>query len=211
MGDFNFPGHTWSNGYGQVSTPIYGSSLNNLLLDTMTDAGLEQYVYQPTHQNNILDLVFSTHPRLSSLEIIPDVSDHDALIFNYEVTCKPSVGSNKHSVALYYKADLQSIKSDLATFCNNFLNSDPSSRSVDQLWEEFKEVVDKAVTNHVPHKVNRSHNRLPWINKPIKKDMKLRKCLYNKAKRTNLQNDWDAYHTLRNSINTKLKGAHNKY
>ena len=36
--------------------------------------------------------------------------------------------------------DLQSIKSDLATFCNNFLNSDPSSRSVDQLWEEFKEV-----------------------------------------------------------------------
>jgi len=31
--------------------------------------------------------------------------------------------------------------------------------------------------------------------------------LYNKAKRTNLQNDWDAYRTLRNSINTKLKGA----
>ena len=71
------------------------------------------------------------------------------------------IESNKHSVALYYKADLQSIESDLATFCNNFLNSDPSSRSVNQLWEEFKEVVNKAVTNHVPHKVNRSRNRLP--------------------------------------------------
>ena len=41
--------------------------------------------------------------------------------------------------------------------------------------------------------------------------MKLRKRLYNKAKRTNLQNNRDAYRTLRNSINTKLKGAHNKY
>ena len=91
------------------------------------------------------------------------------------------------------------------------MSSDPSSRSVNQLWEEFKEVVDKAVTSHVPHKVNKSHNPLPWINKPIKKDMKLCKRLYNKAKRTSLQNDWDTYRTLRNSINTKLKGAHNEY
>ena len=150
MGDFNFPDLTWSDGYGQISTQTYGSSLNNLFLDTMTDTGLEQYVYQPTCQNNILDLLFPTHPRLSNLEIIPGISDHDAIIFNYEVNCQPSVESNKHNVALYYKADLQSIKSDLATFCNNFLNSDSSSRSVDQLWEEFKAVVNKAVTNHVP-------------------------------------------------------------
>ena len=48
----------------------------------MTDARLEQYVCQPTRQNNMLDLVFSTHPRLSNLEIIPGFSDHDAIIFN---------------------------------------------------------------------------------------------------------------------------------
>jgi len=138
MEDFNFPGLTWSDGYGQISIPTYGSSLNNLFIDTLGDARLEQYVYQPTCQNNILDLVFSTHPRLSNLEILPGISDHDVTIFNYEVTCEPTAGNNKHRVALYDKGDLQSIKGNLSTFCNNFLNSDPNSRSVDQLWKEFK-------------------------------------------------------------------------
>jgi len=91
------------------------------------------------------------------------------------------------------------------------LNSDPQSRSVDQLWQEFKEAVDKAVTDHVPHKVNNSRNRLPWLNKEIKKDMKVRKRLYNKAKRSNLQHDWNAYRRMKNTINTKLKEAHNNY
>jgi len=35
-----------------ISMPTYGSSLNNLFLDTLANARLEQYVYQPTHQNN---------------------------------------------------------------------------------------------------------------------------------------------------------------
>ena len=60
MGDFNFPGITWNNGYGYISTPTYGSSLNKLFLGTINDAGLEQFVHQPTRQNNIIDLVFST-------------------------------------------------------------------------------------------------------------------------------------------------------
>ena len=71
--------------------------------------------------------------------------------------------------------------------------------------------VDKAVIDHVPHKVNNSRNRLPWINRQIKADMKVRKRLYNKAKRSNLQHDWDAYRKTKNSINTKLKEAHNNY
>jgi len=117
--------------------PTYGSSLNNLFLDTLADAGLEQYVYQPTRQNDILDLVFL----LIQDSQISGISDHDATIFNFELTCKPTAGNNKHRVALYHKGDLQLIKGDLSTFCNNFLNSDPNSRFVDQLWKEFKEAV----------------------------------------------------------------------
>ena len=53
--------------------------------------------------------------------------------FDLHITQKPTTGKNQHSVALYHKDDLQSIKNDLATFSNNFLNSDPQSRTVDQL------------------------------------------------------------------------------
>ena len=49
-----------------------------------------------------------------------------------------------------------------------------------------------------------------WI-KQIKADMKVRKRLYNKAKRSKLQHDWDANHKMKNSINTKLKEAYNNY
>jgi len=112
MGDFNFPSITWNNGYGYV-TPTYGSSLNNLFLEAINDAGLEQFVHQPTRQNNILDLVFSTHPKVSNLEIVPGISDHDAVTFNYDITSKQTTGNNQHRIALYHKGDLQSIKRDL--------------------------------------------------------------------------------------------------
>ena len=169
------------------------------------------FVHQATRQNNILDLVFSTHPNISNFNTVPGISDHDAIIFDLQITLKPTTGKNQHSVALYHKGDLQSIKNDLVTFSNNFLNSDPQSRTVDQLWQKFKEAVDKAVIDHVPHKMNNSRNRLPRMNRQIKADMKVRKRLYNKAKRSKLQHDWDAYRKMKNSINTKLKEAHNNY
>ena len=161
MGDFNFPGITWNSGYGQISTPTYGSRLNSLFLEIINDVGLEQFVHQATRQNIILDLVFSTHPNISNLNTVPGISDHDAIIFDLHITLKPTTGKNQHSVALYHKGDVQSIKNDLVTFSNNFLNSDLQSRTVNQLWQEFKEAVDKAVIDHVPHKVNNSCNRLP--------------------------------------------------
>ena len=41
--------------------------------------------------------------------------------------------------------------------------------------------------------------------------MKLCKHLYNKAKRSNSQSDWEAYHKIKNCINTTLIEAHNIY
>ena len=70
MEDFNFPGITWSGGYGRISTPTYGSSLNKVFLDVINDASLEQFVHLPTHQDSILDFVFFPHPKISNLGIV---------------------------------------------------------------------------------------------------------------------------------------------
>ena len=52
---------------------LYGTGviINNFFLDVINDAFLEQLITTPTHQNNILDLVFSTHQRISDLSIVP--------------------------------------------------------------------------------------------------------------------------------------------
>ena len=46
--------------------------------------------------------------------------------------------------------------------------------------------MQKAISKHIPSKSARSRDKLPWITPLIKQKMKLRKCLYDKAKRTNI-------------------------
>ena len=110
---------------------------------------------------------------------------------------------------MYYKANIAQIKEDLLIFQQIFLSSNSLSRSVDQNWQELKQAINDAVLKHVPHRTVRTRNCLPWITKPIKKDMKKRKLLYDKAKASNLHGDWEAYRRVKNEINVKLKAAHN--
>jgi len=212
MGDFNFPSITWYNGYGNIeATPTYGSVLNTKFLDLINDSSFEQFVQSPTRLNNILDLVFCTHPKIANLSTVTGISDHDAITFCFDMNRCPTSHVKYHKIPLYHKGNTELIKRDLAAFANTFLSSDPQSRPVEELWQEFKQAVQKAVSDHVPHKVKHSRNSLPWINRQIKKDMKVRKKLYNKAKRSKLESDWNAYRSARNLVNYSLKEAHDNY
>ena len=212
LGDFNFPSIVWSDGHGQPGpSPSYGNELNNLFLETINDAGLEQFVISPTRQSNILDLVLSNSNNIHNLGIVPGISDHDAVQFQFILTHKAIVYKPPHKVALYHKCNLEYIKRDLQEFTNGFLQSDITSKSIDTMWTEFKNSIHECIHKHVPHKTIRSNRRLPWINQQIKKDMKIRKRLYNIAKKTNIQDDWVTYRKMKNLINAKLKEAHNNY
>ncbi|XP_065903849.1 uncharacterized protein [Dysidea avara] len=108
MGDFNFPSVVWSDGYGLLNpNPTYGSELNNVFLETMNDASLEQYVTEPTRQNNILDLVLSNNNNIHNLNVVPGISDHDAIQFQLSVTHKSAIHKPPHknynggSISLY--------------------------------------------------------------------------------------------------------------
>ena len=81
-----------------------------------------------------------------------------------------------------------------------FFENDPYSKSVEQNWADFKRVINDTVIKNVPHKIIRPHNSLPWLNKEIKKDMKKRKQLYNLAKKSKSNNDWNAYRKQKNAI-----------
>ena len=64
------------------TNPNYGIDLNNLFLDLVNNVGLEQFVSSPTQQEKKLDLVLSTNTNIYDLDVIPGMSDHDAVIFN---------------------------------------------------------------------------------------------------------------------------------
>ena len=61
--DFNLPSIMWSDtGASITSLPAYGRELNSLFLVIIDDYGLEQLVYQPTRQGNILDIILTSDP-----------------------------------------------------------------------------------------------------------------------------------------------------
>jgi len=45
-----------------------------------------QYVTTPTRPNNILDLVLSNNNNIHNLNVIPGISDHDAIQFQLSIS-----------------------------------------------------------------------------------------------------------------------------
>ena len=94
----------------------------------------------------------------------------------------------------------------------NFIStSDPLQNSVKHNWKLLKDAIQTAISTRIPSKLAKSWDKLPWINPLIKQKMKLRKRLYDKAKRTGNYTDWCVYKQVRNEVNTLLETAHRNY
>ena len=59
--------------------------------------------------------------------------------------------------------------------------------------------------------MNKSKPYKHWLSQDIKSEMKKRKKIYDKAKRTQLPEDWSAYWLTRNAVNVLLDTAHKNY
>ena len=89
--------------------------------------------------------------------------------------------------------------------------SDPLQNSVEENWQLLKDAIQKAMLKHIPSKLVKSRDKLPWINSSIKQKMKQRKRLYDKAKRSGSDTDWCDYKQARNEVNSLLETAHHNY
>ena len=164
----------WSDtGASVTSLPAYGRELNSLFLEIIDDYGLEQLAYQPTRQENILDIILSSDPvMITNVDTAPGISDHKVILF--DITIQSSVIPDKmaHSVYLYRKGDLNSVKQDMCVFKDSFKNSNPECNSVDANWNSFKEALASSISRHIPKKKIKACKDLPWITHDIKKAMK---------------------------------------
>jgi len=108
-------------------------------------------------------------------------------------------------VYFYHIGDIFSLKNDLQEFQESFSASDPLQNSIEHKWQLLKDTIQRAISKHIPSKLARHCDKLLWINPPIKQKMKLRKCLYDKVKQTNIYTDWCDYKKVRNKINSLLE------
>ena len=83
--------------------------------------------------------------------------------------------------------------------------------TVENNWQQLKNVLLELVEKYVPHKMINPYKNLPWLSKEIKHLMKQRKCLYDHARCTQHPADWEAYRKARNHVNSVLSQAHQHY
>ena len=55
--------------------------------------------------------------------------------------------------------------------------------NANQLWEIFKNKLNQLIKEHVPHKIAKVKDSLPWINTETKKLIRKRDRLYKKMKK----------------------------
>ena len=179
-GDFNAPSCNWEY-LNYPPSPSYGNKINELLLDIVREQGLAQLTNSPTREENILDLIFSSHPGwVEETQVVPGISDHKAVSATIRV--RPSrTWSKPRQVYIFKKAKKEQMEKDLETLRNKY-EENQNSRSVEANWIFIKDGIMKCINDNVPTKKIHPGKDLPWINHNVKKQIRKKKALYKKAK-----------------------------
>ena len=139
------------------------------MLGITDEFNLTQVVQEPTRHNNILDLVFTTHPDLiEGTYVVPGRSDHSAVICDINFKTKPPLNPPR-SVYLYKHADMGGLQEQLWNSYTSFLASDPSTKSVEKNWTQFKTILFDTIKKHFPQKTLNKKTSTPWLNSHLKR------------------------------------------
>ena len=79
-------------------------------------------------------------------------------------------------------------------------------------YAKFKNFLTQTIEKHVPSKILRSsQHRLPWINQSIRRMCRKKQRLYNKAKRSHKNKDWQDYRSHKKATVQAIRRSHWRY
>ena len=206
-GDFNAPDISWDTEYSSQSPA------SDRLFEIIDDHDLSQHVKDPTRRDrntqNILDLILSNNSNMiENVSVVPGVSDHDIVLFTVNTSCRRRKNV-KRKIFIRKKADSTRIKEELT---NLSLHMDTRGfNSIDDKWSFFEDNIHRIMDSCIPSKWTSSRYNLPWFNHSLKRLVKRKQRLYNKAKTSGNQNDWKAFRAVRKLMHKRLKEARNAY
>ena len=73
-----------------------------------------------------------------------------------------------------------------------------------ELWETFKTSILQSIAKYVPSKTSKPMGQLPWFNRDLRRLLRQKQKLYNKAK---LTNDWSRYRAHQKLCKVQMKQA----
>ena len=66
---------------------------------------------------------------------------------------------------------------------SKFMSSAPEPRSIEENWSLFKDKLLSGVNSYVPTRMTKRRPDLPWMSLSIKRQLRKRECLLQRAKR----------------------------
>jgi hypothetical protein len=128
--------------------------------------GSSQAVDSPTRGDALLD-VYLVRPKSSftSTSIVQGISDHYGIRLEVEwdgISCEPQV---ERVVPVYNKTDVLGLKTFLR---NKFAVWASNSSCVEEIWNNFKNIVHESIERFVAHKILRKNLNPGYYNKEIK-------------------------------------------
>ena len=113
-------------------------------------------------------------------------------------------------VLLFNKADWPTLKAKLKHFQQSFL-ANHLSKTVDELWTDFTNTLDKLSEECIPSKLIRGKSSLPWITQEMKRLIRKRDRLYTRFKNSRDHDIRTKFQTLRQEIKKKIKDSYQAY
>ena len=208
-GDFNTPDIDWNQ--LTITGSQYPAKVSQTFLNITSDNSFEQLVDFPTRKNKTLDLILTSHPSYKHrCKPMPSIgnSDHDIVLYDTSIKAyrpKPA----RRQISLWKKADPSEIRKDLATFSENFCQTD--YENMEAMWTDFKSSIQNIIEKRVPTKMTSARHSHPWMNSTIKRAIRRKQRAYRKSKRTNLKRDRDRYKRLQQQVQWEIRKADRQY
>jgi hypothetical protein len=175
-GDFNLPDIEWKG--MSVLGSMYPNHLNTFFIDIIQELALEQIVDFPTLQENILNLVLTTHPSLvNKCQPLPGLGDHDIVLIDANIEATRSK-TPKCKIFIWKLANLEDLR-EVCIKINDFMTTKFST--IDDMWINFKNTLLNAMEKSVPSKLSRSKPTYPWITTEVRRSINRKNKAGNKS------------------------------
>ena len=194
------------------------SSRTNKITYLSSSYNLTQMIDEPTHytehSSSTIDLVLVNKPENVlysgvSSPFIPNLVRYHCPTVLYLKHRKVVRKTFRRHIWLYDKGDYVKYRNKLNRIdWDNILEMD----DVNKCAEQFSDSIMLAARESIPNKiVTIRPSELSWINSNIKRNIRQRKRLYKKAKRTNTVNRWEQFKHKRNEVNALIRTAKSQY
>ena len=189
-GDFNAREIDW-----QIGSTAPGAKQGKICERVLEILGLnllEQQVREWTRENSILDLFCTKKPGLvKSCYSIPGISDHEVVLTDCDVRAQITKKVPR-KIFQWSRANWDHLRKITSEFKDKFL-SDYSTKSVNENYNSLCAHINSILDEHVPSKMSKPPQSLPWFNSSLKRMCRKKQRLFNAATRTHKKAQWDRY------------------